>query len=204
MTKRQQSSRSFSTPSPGALLRSGAARRRFETMEKARREPERGDVEVGGDPFSPSPFVAALRERGVMLAPLLVQWNYKVRTALPYAKWLKSKEVLLSGARFMVNDETAGIHYFGTYVLQGAPEAGEANTKPGGAVPGDGVVCQTLWGFSDEAAMLHMFELCRGRVERVSIVESDLRDFVVGLKGFVNEAGASSFTQSVLVSPAAM
>ena len=197
MTKRESTARSFVSPSPGEILRSHAGGHQSVP-------PTAGDgcantqVDVACDPFAAQPFVQALCERGVMLAPLLVQWNYKVPAALPFSKWLRTKEVLLSDARLQVNDNTAGVHYFGTYIVQSSvgAEMEEAGIRS--------VDCQTLWGYSDEVAMTHMFDLCRGRIERVSIVQNDLKDFVIGLKGHLAQVGPAHFSQTVLVAPATM
>ncbi|MFT5508068.1 MAG: hypothetical protein ACI89J_001138 [Hyphomicrobiaceae bacterium] len=197
MTKREQTGQSFASASPGELLKRRAMERQIEPII-AREERANSSVDVACDPFAHRPFVQALRERGVMLAPLLVQWNYKVPAALPFSKWLRTKEVLLSDARLQVNDNTAGVHYFGTYIVQSSvgAEMEEAGIRS--------VDCQTLWGYSDEVAMTHMFDLCRGRIERVSIVQNDLKDFVIGLKGHLAQVGPAHFSQTVLVAPATM
>jgi hypothetical protein len=191
-----QNDRTFSSPSPGQILKGQSNRQRLPASTGTARTA--GTIEVGSNPFASDPYGAALIERGVLLAPLLVQWSYKVASARPFAKWLKTKELLMSDARLGIDDQTLGVHYFGTYIEQPAHTETEHDQAAGT------VNCQTLWGFSDEDAMNHMFELCRGTVERVSIVESDLRDFVTGLKTYIQETGSSHFSQNVLLAPAAV
>lgn len=156
-----------------------------------------GTASIPANLFASDPHTNALVERGVRLAPLIVQWHYQVLAARPFAKWLKTKEIILADARLSINENTDGIHYFGTYITP----AGDAVADRADGPP-PLVACQTIWGFSNEAAMAHMFELCRGNVERVSIVEYDLRDFVAGLKAQIHNAGGS-FEQTVMIAPAA-
>jgi hypothetical protein len=191
---------SFSMPSPGEILK-----------QKARRsnKPETGtgiatdadDITIASNPFRGNQMSQALIERRVMLAPLLVQWNYHVSAVKPFAKWLRTRELILSDARLAINDDTAGAHYFGTYIAQ---THHQTTSDAASDNVGQETACQTLWGFSNEGAMTHMFDLCRGKIERISIVETDLRDFVTGLKAHIRTAGVQHFSQSVFVSPAAM
>ncbi len=202
MTKREHATRSYATPSPGHILKQKSAR-----SQQGQGSPQRHvsppavavvSVDVPCNPFRPIGFADALIERGVMLAPLLVVWNYRIAAARSFAKWLKTQDIILSDARLSLNEDTVGAHYFGTYIAQQPPVnrgdgAGLSSSTP--------VAAQTLWGFSSEAAMLHMFDLCRGRIDRVSIVENDLRDFVLGLKAHINQAGQAHFSQTVLLAP---
>ena len=195
MTKREHATRSYVTPSPGQILKQKSARspQRHLSPPAAAAVP----IDVPCNPFRPIGFAGALIARGVMLAPLLVVWNYRIAAAKPFAKWLKTKDIILSDARLGLNEDTVGAHYFGTYI-----EQSPANSADGAEVstllP---VAAQTLWGFSSEAAMNHMFDLCRGRIDRVSIIENDLRDFVIGLKAHINQAGHAHFSQTVLLAP---
>ena len=161
MTKRKHSTRSYSTPSPGQILK-----------QKSPRPPLSGvcpptaaalsPVDLPCNPFRPVGFAQALMERGVMLAPLLVEWNYQVVAAKPFAQWLKTKDIILSDARLSLNEETVGAHYSGTYI-----EQSPANSADGAEAPAlTPVAAQTLWGFTSEAAMIHLFDLCRGRIDR--------------------------------------
>jgi hypothetical protein len=174
----------FSTPSPGEILRRQAL--------KTEQRPEPGDdgrqqVQIPLDAFEDGDRIRATRERGVALAPILVKWTYRVADAAPFTKWLRMKEILLSDARLDIAPETTGAHYFGTYLAAGAAD------------DSSGIACETLWGFSRREAMDHFFALGNGAVERTSIVETDLKDFLTGLKGFVRGCEPASFRQSVLV-----
>lgn len=188
MVSKRRTTDAHSSPSPGQIL----SRLRPPSVS------ESPAIEVSYDPFRPIGLAQALRERGVMLAPVLVVWHYKVVAAKPFARWLRTKDILLSGARLSLQPDTAETHYFGTYILQGTPPMA-ANSDNLAASDSALVSVQTLWGFSSELAMTHMFDLCGGRVERVSIVENDLRDFVSGLREHINQAGKSHFSQSVLL-----
>lgn len=205
MTKRERSARSYSTPSPGQILEQKSARSlqsHVSALSRARppMAAALSAVDVPCNPFRSIGFAQALIERGVMLAPLLVEWNYKIVAAKPFAKWLKTQDIILSDARLSLNEDTVGAHYFGTYIEQPPANCAEGAEAPA-LTP---IAAQTLWGFSSEAAMIHMFDLCRGRIDRVSIVENDLRDFVIGLKAHINQAGQAHFSQTVLLAPAAM
>ena len=74
--------RSFAAPSPGQILRQAP---RAPASTGADAEHKAGGVELRRDPFRPDIHIAALMERGVLLAPLVVQWHYKVAAARPFA-----------------------------------------------------------------------------------------------------------------------
>ena len=199
MTKREHSTRSYSTLSPGQILKQKPTRSPL-SGARAPTAAALSAVDLPCNPFRSVGFAQALMARGVMLAPLLVVWNYKVVAAKPFAQWLKTKDIILSDARLSFNEDTVGAHYFGTYV-----EQTPANRADGAeALALSLVAAQTFWGFTSEAAMNHTFNLCRGRIDRVSIVENDLRDFVIGLKAHINQAGQAHFSQTVLLAPAVM
>jgi len=199
MHAKSDSKRTFSTLSPGEILKRSPPRRLPQTPSVSdQREP----LEIAGDPFRDDHQAAAWKERGIMLAPLLVTWHYKVTAARPFAKWLRTKEMLLSDARLRIQDATRGTHYFGTYVVDGR---GTGNDGKDECLPASKPVdCQTLWGFSDQTSMEHMFELCRGNVERMAIVETDLRDFVMGLRSHIDYADRENFSQQVMITPTAL
>lgn len=197
------SNRSFSNPSPGEILKRSPPRR---PMQPPAVHAPSQPIDISGDPFQDDHLTVAWKERGILLAPLLVTWHYKVMAARPFAKWLRTKEMLLADGRLGIQDVTRGVHYFGTYVV------GDVTGNPDGVNRNSGddqpaslpVDCQTLWGFSDQASMDHMFELCRSNVERMTIVETDLRDFVIGLKTYINDAGPENFAQHVMITPSAL
>lgn len=199
---------SFAAPSPGEILRRAKlAATATATATEANQTVRDGNAVAGrvitADPFRDDIHATVRRDRGIMLAPLRLTWRYRVLTARPFAKWIRTKDMLLTDARLGLHDETAGIHYFGTYIAQDAVNASEPNGDTT-AGPPMGVACETLWGFTDEAAMHHMFDLARDQVPRVSIVQFDLRDFVVGLKRHVRDAGPEHFKQEVWLSPTAV
>lgn len=215
-----QNRQPFSQPSPGAILKQQARDTAIGVKGPQRRSGDATETDsyITGDPFAQSFFADALLERGVMLAPLIVQWEYRVPAAKPFAKWIRTKDILLSQARLDLNENTVGVRYFGTYISQtntpadGAASADNTPDKETGrgqvGLSGEvgsgeiGVICKTLWGFANEASMNHMFDLCRGQIKRVSIVETDLKDFVHGLKGHIRQVGAEHFKQSAFVSSA--
>ena len=88
MTKREHATRSYSTPSPGQILKQKSARSAPRHVSPPAAAAV--SVDVPCNPFRPIGFAGALIERGVMLAPLLVVWNYRIAAARPFAKWLKT------------------------------------------------------------------------------------------------------------------
>lgn len=181
----RQQDQNFSTPSPRDILRRQALRTPPPPVQD---RTARYNATVPVDAFDGDERIRATRERGVVLAPTLVKWTYRVGDAAHFAKWLRTKEILLSDARLAIAPETTGVHYFGTYL-----SAHEVD-------PADGVACETVWGFSRREAMDHFFALGNGTVERTAIVETDLKEFLSGLKGFVRGFQPASFKQSVFVS----
>ena len=188
-TADRDQTQTFSTPSPGEILRRQS--RKAKPQRKAAGIPT--GTTVAANAFKGGQRLDATRERGVVLAPIVVKWTYRVGDPALFAKWLRTKEILLSDARFNVRGETTGVHYFGTYL--------DADTQ---AKPDmKGIASETTWGFSGREALDHFFALGKGEVDRLSIVETDLKDFLTGLRGFVRECDPASFHQSVLVSPQA-
>ncbi len=180
----REQAQTFSTPSPREILK----RQALKTGQGPEaREGGRRQSHVPLDAFDNGERIRATRERGVVLAPILVKWTYLVADAAPFTKWLRMKEILLSDARLAIAPETDGVHYFGTYLA--------AET----VAEGGGIDCETIWGFSRREAMDHFFALGNGAVARTSIVETDVRDFLTGLKGFVRGCEPASFRQSVFV-----
>lgn len=208
MSVRDPESHVFARPSPGEILRRqdrniyphGTPAHQAPSIEINQNRHERIDtgVDIPAETFRSDFFVAALQERGVLLAPLIVQWHYKIGSARNFFKWLKTREFLISPARLGIHPITSNIRYFGTYLEQGVAADGlhdETETLVSG---------QTLWGFGSEESMTHLFQLCRGNVERLNIVETDLRDFVLGLKSQIGDVGLEHFSQRVLVTPATL
>lgn len=195
MSVHNQSNLHASSASPGQILK--RQQRRPVRPDQGRSEYNDGSTTVRGDLFEPNLHVAALIERGVLLAPLIVQWEYQVPAERSFGKWLKTKELLLSDVRFGIDVRTRNVRYCGTYIQSRSVSGGDMVHEEMSMT-----ACTTLWGFKSTEAMDHMFDLCGGRVDRVSIVETDLRDFVLGLKTYIHDAGAQHFQQRVLTSAA--
>lgn len=229
MPKRNHLTNVFSTPSPGRILRDQKRNGRIHeptacpaAADAIRASPLSSATETSAskgawasavalpcNPFRPNCHADALAERGVMLAPLLVRWHYRLTEATSFAQWLKRHEIILADARLVLTPETAAVHYYGTYIAQ--PPTGPRvrdNERTGDAASADdlfaspGPAAETLWGFSSESALNHFYNLCSGRVARLSIVDEDLRTFVAGLKSHVHEAGDAHFRQTVLLAAA--
>jgi hypothetical protein len=157
--------------------------RRF---SEARTGSRHGPTSLPFDPFRLGPHGEALLERRVMLAPVLVEWRYRIADAAAFRGWLATKEILLSEARMSKNDRLAAVRYGGTYRVASDLAA------PGGAY-------RTLWGYASEAAMARMHELGSGAAASATLIELEMVDFVTGLKRFVAAAGDQHFAQEVLV-----
>ena len=177
----------FKTPSPAAVIQSA---RPPQTASGS------GAAEIPFDPFAANPHAEAMAERGLMLAPLMTSWHYRVLDGKAFRKWLRTKDIILSPQRFALDPATAGIRYFGTYVTVEVSPDDQTDARGGPAH------CRTLWGYLDQAALDHMHDLGRGRIERVSIVQNDLTDFLRGLKRHIADGGPEHFRQEVMVSAA--
>src|SRR6056297_2528593 len=103
---------SFAAPSPGEILRRAKL---AATPAEANQAVRDSDAVAGrvitADPFRDDIHATVRRDRGIMLAPLRLTWRYRVLTARPFAKWVRTKDMLLTDARLALHDETAGIHY---------------------------------------------------------------------------------------------
>lgn len=205
---REHPTSTFSTPSPGEILKRQALKgggsdtgRHQDTRQAERKGTRQGrsgaaTAAVPGEVFALGHRVTANRDRGVLLAPMIVQWSYTVGDPKAFAKWLRMKEIILADARLAIVEELRGAHYFGTYIAADGQEDSTAGEPPRGR----GTACQTQWGFSRREAMGHFFALGRGEIERKTIVETDMAEFLAGLRGFVT-SGGGLFRQTVFVSP---
>lgn len=135
----------------------------------------------------------ALSDRQVMFAPLVVHWRYRVSDRRQFADWLALREIIFSAQRLAPDPVLADVRYGGTYFAETAD----------GADYGEAADCLTVWGYASTGAMMAMHELCSGRRREKSIVQKDLFDFVMGMREFVDEAGAGHFRQEVVVAAAA-
>ena len=129
-----------------------------------------------------------LLKKRVMMAPVLVEWQYHIANEPAFKGWLATKEILLSEQRLDGDGEIKGVRYGGTY---------RVSTTSGTAI------YKTVWGYTSEASMAAMHRLCSDSSASVNLVQLELINFVKGLKGFIAEAGDQHFSQTVLVSAAA-
>ncbi|HUS97475.1 MAG TPA: hypothetical protein VMX97_12110, partial [Hyphomicrobiaceae bacterium] len=81
---------------------------------------ERQSVELDGNPFALTAHAKVLLDRGDMIAPLVVSWNYTVRDARTYSGWLATKDILLTRARLGSDQRLLGVTYGGTYCISPA------------------------------------------------------------------------------------
>ena len=142
-------------------------------------------------PFNPYMLGAHAEEllkRRVMVAPVLVEWQFRIANEAAFKSWLRTKEILLSEARIGGDSEIKGVRYGGTYKV-----AGDDKTA----------VFKTLWGYTSEASMAAMHRLCSDGSASATLIQLELIDFVKGLKTFIAQGGDQHFTQGVMVSAAA-
>lgn len=157
----------------------------------ARRAPQSapdppGFGSLSHDPFQLTVYGGELLRRRLMLAPVVVVWQYRIADPARFKGWLATREILLSQTRLEMDSDVAGVRYGGTYLRADGDE-------------GNGRSCRTLWGYASEAAMTAMHSLCSGQRTDTTLVQNDLSDFVAGLKQFVAEAGDHHFSQELLV-----
>lgn len=141
------------------------------------------DTPLGFDPFALDNHGRALLDRGVIIAPVVVSWQYHIARPEAFQAWLGMKEIVLAPGRMSQDALLAGIRYAGTYRVASETSA---------------AVYRTLWGYTDETAMRNMDRLCRDPAPSITIIQGELLDFVRGLKTLLGEAGAEHFVQEVL------
>ena len=141
------------------------------------------------DPFQMGPTGHNLMMRHVLLAPVVVGWRYRIANEHGFKNWLSTREILLSQARMAFDPEVAGIRYGGTYRIGG-----------GGSAAG---VYKTMWGYETESAMGFMHALASDPSIHPTIVQSEIIDFINGMKRFIAEAGDEHFSQEVLIAASA-
>lgn len=141
------------------------------------------DTMLPFDPFTLDDHASALIERGVMLAPALIMWQYRIARPDAFKAWLGMKEIVLAERRLSQDRLIGDVRYHGTYAV--------ASDPPG--------LWRTFWGYRSAQAMAEMHRLCSERTPSTTIIQSELIDFVRGLRTFVAEAGEQFFDQDVLV-----
>ena len=151
------------------------------------------------DPFRLTPYAQELVARRVMLAPVLVAWQYNVASHKRFTGWLGTREILMSDSRLGIDAELREIRYCGTYRVDVGP-AGAGTLADGRDLGG---TYRTLWGYTTEAGMLAVQRLATNPNGPTTIVQNDLIEFIATLKRFVAEAGGQHFSQDVLMGAAA-
>ncbi len=144
------------------------------------------------DPFEPQPHIAAMIDRSIVFAPLVVHWTYRVASLQGFREWLMTRDIVLGPARLRADPRLSGLRYGGTYFSSPFDDQDQAaNTR-------------TVWGYDSNEAMAAMHDLCSGKTKVRSIVENDLLGFVTELGQFIAQAGTQHFQQHVLVSASQM
>ena len=148
-----------------------------------RKSAPNADTAIDFDPFSLDNHGRALLDRGAIIAPVLVSWQYRILRADAFQAWLGMKEIVLAPGRMSQDALLEGIRYAGTYRVASDTSA---------------AVYRTLWGYGNETAMRNMDRLCRDPAPSITIIQGELLDFVRGLRTFLGEAGPEHFVQEVL------
>jgi hypothetical protein len=146
------------------------------------------------DPYRLTPYAAELMARHLMLAPVLVTWQYNVANHKRFIGWLGTREILMSDVRLGIDAELRDLRYCGTYRL-GAGAADDGRDLGG--------TYRTMWGYKTEAAMLAVQRLATNPNGPTTIVQNDLIDFIATIKRYVAEAGDEHFSQEVTMGAAA-
>lgn len=149
----------------------------------------RTGLSVPFNPYMLGAHAEELLRKRIMISPVLVAWRYRVASAEVFADWLATREILLSESRLSGDAGLKGVRYGGTYRVAGSD--------------GPGAAYQTLWGYTNEAAMNAMDRLSRDDCASASLVELEVIDFVKGLKRFAAEGGEAHFSQEVLIGASA-
>jgi hypothetical protein len=146
------------------------------------------------DPFRLTPYATELLARRVMLAPVVVTWQYNVASHKRFTGWLSTREILMSETRLCADDELCDVRYCGTY------RVGDGVSEDGRDLGG---TYRTLWGYTTEAAMHTVQRLATNPNGPTTIIQNDLIEFIGTIKKFIAEAGDGHFSQDVLMSGAA-
>jgi hypothetical protein len=182
---------SGSSGSRGAALKSSI--HGFTAAPEAAATPVRAATLLAADPFHLTPYAQELVARRVMLAPVLVTWQYNVASHQRFAGWLGTREILMCDVRLGVDAELRDVRYCGTYRTgSGAAEDGRDT----------GGTYRTMWGYTTESAMHAVQRLATNPNGPTTIIQNDLIDFISTIKRFVAEAGDQHFSQDVLMGAA--
>jgi PII-like signaling protein len=193
-----KTSASASSNGSGARSSSGAALKStihgFGSAPESAAKPVRAATELPADPFHLTPYAQELVARRVMLAPVLVTWQYNVASRKRFAGWLGTREILMCDVRLGADSELRDVRYCGTY--RTGTGVAEDGRDAGGTY-------RTMWGYTTEAAMHTVQRLAINPNGPTTIIQNDLIDFIATIKRFVAEAGDRHFSQEVLMGAAA-
>jgi hypothetical protein len=173
-------------------------------------KPVRAATVIQTDPFNLTPYAQELVARRVMLAPVLITWQYNVASHKRFTGWLGTREILMSDVRIGADAELRGVRYCGTYRVElgreelGREEQGRAGSS-GPLTDGRdlGGTYRTMWGYTSEAAMLAVQRLATNPNGPTTIIQNDLIEFIATIKRYVAEAGDQHFSQEVMMGAAA-
>jgi hypothetical protein len=164
-------------------------------------KPVRAATVLPTDPFHLTPYAQELMTRRVMLAPVLVTWQYNVASHKRFTGWLSTREILMSDIRLGADWALRDIRYCGTY------RAETDQSNPSEIVGDDsrdtGGTYRTMWGYASEAAMLTVQRLATNPNGPTTIIQNDLIEFIATIKRCVAEAGDQHFSQQVMMGAAA-
>jgi hypothetical protein len=154
----------------------------------------RAATDLPNDPFYLTPYAQELLSRRVMLAPLLVTWQYNISSHKRFTGWLGTREILMSDVRLGADTVLRDVRYCGTY------RVGTGLSDDGRDLGGS---YRTMWGYTTEAAMHAVQRLATNPNGPTTIIQNDLIEFIATIKRYVAEAGDQHFSQEVLVGAAA-
>jgi hypothetical protein len=157
-------------------------------------QPPRTATVLPLDPFQMSPYARELTARRVILAPVLVTWQYNVASHKRFTGWLGTREILMSDVRLGADADVRDVRYCGTYRL------GDGASADGRDLGG---TYRTMWGYTTEAAMHVVQRLATNPNGPTTIIQNDLIEFISTIKRFVAEAGDEHFSQEVMMAGAA-
>jgi hypothetical protein len=160
----------------------------------ANAKPARAATDLPNDPFNLAPYARELVSRRVMLAPVLVTWQYNIASHKRFIGWLGTREILMSDVRLGADSVLRDVRYCGTY------RVGAGLSDDGRDLGG---TYRTMWGYTTEAAMHAVQRLATNPNGPTTIIQNDLIEFIATIKRYVAEAGDQHFSQEVLVGAAA-
>jgi hypothetical protein len=166
-------------------------------------KPERSATVLPIDPFHLTPYAHELVSRRVMLAPVLVIWQYNVASHKRFTGWLGTREILMSDVRLGIDEVLRDVRYCGTYRVGAGPTSSTSDTSTTNDGRDLGGTYRTMWGYTTEAAMHHMQRLATNPDGPTTIVQNDFIEFIATIKRYVAEAGDNHFSQDVMIGAAA-